>query len=101
MTEQVTTEKLFHDLQIVVRDAEALLKATAGQAGEKLQEARAKTEESLRQAKTRIESLEQAALHSGKEMVNSAEDYVRQNPWQALGVAAGVGLVLGVLLSRK
>jgi ElaB/YqjD/DUF883 family membrane-anchored ribosome-binding protein len=101
MTEQVTTEKLFQDLQIVVRDAEALLKATAGQAGEKLQEARAKTEESLRQAKTRIESLEQAAVNSGKEMVNSAEDYVRQNPWQALGVAAGVGLVLGVLLSRK
>jgi ElaB/YqjD/DUF883 family membrane-anchored ribosome-binding protein len=101
MTEQVTTEKLFQDLQIVVRDAEALLKATAGQAGEKLQEARAKTEESLRQAKTRIESLEQAAMNSGKEMMNSAEDYVRQNPWQALGVAAGVGLVLGVLLSRK
>jgi ElaB/YqjD/DUF883 family membrane-anchored ribosome-binding protein len=101
MTEQVTTEKLFQDLQIVVRDAEALLKATAGQAGEKLQEARAKTEESLRQAKTRIESLEQAAVNSGKEMVNSAEDYVRQNPWQAIGVAAGVGLVLGVLLSRK
>jgi ElaB/YqjD/DUF883 family membrane-anchored ribosome-binding protein len=101
MTEQVTTEKLFQDLQIVVRDAEALLKATAGQAGEKLQEARAKTEESLRQAKTRIESLEQAAVNSGKEMVNSAEGYVRQNPWQALGVAAGVGLVLGVLLSRK
>ena len=101
MTEQVTTEKLFQDLQIVVRDAEALLKATAGQAGEKLQEARAKTEESLRQAKTRIESLEQAALNSGKEMVNSAEDYVRQNPWQSIGVAAGVGLVLGVLLSRK
>jgi ElaB/YqjD/DUF883 family membrane-anchored ribosome-binding protein len=101
MTEQVTTDKLFQDLQLVVRDAEALLKATAGQAGEKLQEARAKTEESLRQAKTRIESLEQAALNSGKEMVSSAEDYVRQNPWQAVGLAAGVGLVLGVLLSRK
>jgi len=101
MTEQVTTEKLFQDLQTVVRDAEALLKATAGQAGEKLQEARTKTEESLRQAKSRIEGLEQAALRSGKEVVNSAEEYVRQNPWQALGVAAGVGLVIGVLLSRK
>jgi ElaB/YqjD/DUF883 family membrane-anchored ribosome-binding protein len=101
MTEHVTTEKLFKDLQLVVRDAEALLKATAGQAGDKLQEARAKTEESLRQAKSRIDSLEQSALNSGKEMVDSAEDYVRKNPWQALGVAAGVGLVLGVLLSRK
>jgi len=101
MTEQVTTEKLFQDLQTVVRDAEALLKATAGQAGEKLQEARTKTEESLRQAKSRIEGLEQAAVRGGKEVVNSAEEYVRQNPWQALGVAAGVGLVIGVLLSRK
>jgi len=101
MTEQVTTEKLLQDLQTVVRDAEALLKATAGQAGEKLQEARTKTEESLRQAKSRIEGLEQAALRSGKEVVSTAEEYVRQNPWHALGVAAGVGLVLGVLLSRK
>lgn len=101
MTEHVTTDKLLHDLQVVVRDAEALLKATAGQAGEKLQDARAKAEESLSQAKSRIDSLEQAALESGKEMVDTAEGYIRQNPWQSLGVAAGIGLVLGVLLSRK
>jgi ElaB/YqjD/DUF883 family membrane-anchored ribosome-binding protein len=101
MTQHVTTEKLFEDLQTVVRDAEALLKATAGQAGDKLQEVRARAEDSVRQAKSRIHSLEQDALRSGKELVDSTEDYVKQNPWQALGVAAGVGLVLGVLLSRK
>lgn len=101
MTQHVTTEKLFEDLQIVVRDAEALLKATAGQAGDKLQEVRARAEDSVRQAKSRIHSLEQDALRSGKELVDSTEDYVKKNPWQALGVAAGVGLVLGVLLSRR
>jgi hypothetical protein len=57
MSETVTTDKLIEDLQTVVRDAEALLRATAAQTGEKVQEVRARTEESVRQAKAPLSPL--------------------------------------------
>jgi ElaB/YqjD/DUF883 family membrane-anchored ribosome-binding protein len=101
MSEAVTTDKLFEDMQAVVRDAEALLKATAAQGGEKVQEARARTEESLRQAKARLASVEDEALKRARALAGEAEEYMRDNPWHAMGIAAGVGLVLGLLISRR
>jgi ElaB/YqjD/DUF883 family membrane-anchored ribosome-binding protein len=101
MTASTNTEKLFQDLQAVVRDAEALLKATAGQAGEKVQEVRSRAEETIKQARSSLDSAEGFAMRSAKELAGQAEDYVRDNPWQALGVAAGVGLLLGLVLSRR
>jgi ElaB/YqjD/DUF883 family membrane-anchored ribosome-binding protein len=101
MTAEVTTEKLFADLQTLAHDAEALLKATAGLAGEKVQEVRTRAEESLKQARTRIDAVEEDAMRRAKEIAGAAEGYVRENPWQAVGVAAGIGLLLGLLLSRR
>ena len=99
--EQVTTDKLLEDLQTVVADAEALLKATANQAGEKVQEARAKAEESLAAARERLADVQEDALRQARELMSEGEEYVRQNPWQAVGIAAGVGLLVGLLLSRR
>ena len=101
MSEAVTTDKLFADMQAVVRDTEALLKATAAQSGEKVQEARARTEESLRQAKARLAGVEDEALKRARALAGEAEEYVRDNPWHATGIAAGIGLVLGLLISRR
>ena len=92
--EQVTTEKLMADLRVVIGDAEALLKATAGQAGAKVDEARARTEESVRAARARLEQAGAAGVHE-------IDAQVRANPWAAVGIAAGVGLVIGVLLARR
>lgn len=101
MSAEVTTEKLFADLQALARDAEALLKATAGLAGDKVQEVRTRAEETLRQAQSRIEAAEDDALRKAKEIAGAADGYVRENPWQAVGVAAGIGLLVGLLLSRR
>ena len=101
MTKPVTAEQLMDDLHTVIRDAEGLLKATAAQTGEKVQEFRAKAEESVRQAKERLAGVEEAAMQCAKEFAGDADEYVRGNPWQAVGIAAGVGLVLGLLLSRR
>lgn len=99
--DEVTTDKLLADLQAVVEDAEALLKATAGHAGEKVQEARARAEESLAAARERLVDVEEDALRQARELVSNGEEYVRQNPWAAVGIAAGVGLLVGLLLGRR
>jgi len=98
---EVTTDKLVADLKAVVHDAEALLRATSSQTGEKIQEARARAEDSLRQARARLTQVEEEALKRARELADATEEYVRDNPWQSVGIAAGIGLVLGVLISRR
>lgn len=101
MTKPVTAEQLMDDLHTVIRDAEGLLKATAAQTGEKVQEFRARAEESVRQAKARLATVEEEALQRAKALAGDADVYVKANPWQAVGIAAGIGLVLGLLISRR
>src|SRR5262245_1012144 len=98
---EVTTDQLLADLKTVMNDAEALLRATSAQTGEKIQEIRARAEESLRQAKVRLSEVEAEALKRAREVADAADEYVRENPWQSVGIAAGVGLLLGLLLSRR
>jgi ElaB/YqjD/DUF883 family membrane-anchored ribosome-binding protein len=101
MTEHVTTATLKADLAAVMRDAEALIKASADQGGEKVSAARTKILESLETAKTRLQAAERAALRHGEDAMIATEDYVKRNPWQSVGIAAGIGLVIGVLLARR
>lgn len=99
--EHVTTDKLMQDMRVVVTDAEDLLKATAGQTGERVEKIRARTEESLRTARNRLQIAGKAVQEGATEAVQTVDDQVHKNPWTAVGVAAGVGLVLGILLGRR
>ncbi len=97
----VSKEKLVADLKVVVADAEELLRATASQAGEKVAAARERIQASLATAKVKLTDAERALLEKSKLAAKATDDYVRENPWQAVGVAAVAGLVLGVLISRR
>ena len=99
--EHVTSERLMQDMRVVVADAEDLLKATAGQTGERIEKIRAKAEESLRTARNRMQIAGKAVQESATEAVQTVDDQVRKNPWTAIGIAAGVGLVLGIVLGRR
>ena len=99
--EQVSREKLMGDLRTVMADAEELLRATASQTGERITAARAKAEESLKAAKARLLEQEAAAVAKAKEAAKAADDYVRANPWMAVGIAALAGLILGILAARR
>jgi ElaB/YqjD/DUF883 family membrane-anchored ribosome-binding protein len=101
MNTQATTDQLVSDLKNVMTDAEALLKATSTQTGDRIQEVRARAEQSLREAKVRLGEVEEQALRRAREMADATEEYVRDNPWRSVGVAAGVGLLLGLLISRR
>ena len=100
-TTEPSVEKLMEDLRRVVVDVEGLVKATAGQAGERLGEARAKAEDTLRGARARLSELEEQAREKAVEAAGEADRLVRDNPWQAVGIAAGVAFLLGILVSRR
>ena len=98
---QVTTDRLMQDLRVVVGDAEELLKATAAQTGEKVQQLRARTEESLRGVRIRMDAAGEDAALAAREAARQVDAQVRDHPWTAIGVAAGVALIAGFLLGRK
>ena len=95
------TDRLMSDLQAVVRDTENLLKATAGDASERAAKARAHAEESLQRARARMHEMEQHVAARAREAAQKTNEYVHDNPWPSMGVAAGVGFVIGLLLGRR
>lgn len=90
-----------NDFSTLLRDAQALLREAAGSTGGKAEELRGRGMAMLEEASGRAKELQTAAMEAGRELADSADDYVRKNPWQATAVAAGVGLLIGVLISRK
>ena len=101
MSKPVTSDKLIENLRAVMCDAEALVEATAAQTGEKIQEARARTEESLRRVKGGLSDVEREALKRARVVAGEADEYVRANPWQVIGTTAAIALLLGLLVSRR
>jgi ElaB/YqjD/DUF883 family membrane-anchored ribosome-binding protein len=97
----ISTEQLIEDFNVVVADAEALLKATAGQGGEKLAEVRAKAEASLKAFKTRIGEAQIAVIEKTRAAAKATDVYVHEKPWNAVGVSAGLGLLIGWLMGRR
>jgi ElaB/YqjD/DUF883 family membrane-anchored ribosome-binding protein len=95
--ETVSTDRLMQDFKVVLQDAEALVKATAGELGEKVKEARDRLMASLEGAKARYQQLEEKALAGAK----ATEKVIREHPYESIGIAFGLGLLIGVLVSRR
>ena len=94
-------QKLVSDMKVVVADAEDILRATAGVAGEKMGDLRERIGERLRDAKIRLADAEAALVDRTKAAARATDDYVHENPWRAVGIAAGIGLLLGVIIGRR
>jgi ElaB/YqjD/DUF883 family membrane-anchored ribosome-binding protein len=97
----ITKEKLVEDLKIVIADAEDLLRATASQAGEKISAAREKVQDTLDRARAGLGDFEDVVMDTGRQAARATDDFVQANPWRAVGIAAAVGLVVGLLISRR
>jgi len=97
MTTEQANEKLTGDLKAVVRDAEELMKATAGQAGEKVAELRTRLAAALESAKVTCHRLEEKTIAAAK----ATDRTIREHPYESIGIAFGVGLLVGVLVGRK
>ncbi len=90
-----------NDMKTLVKDAQTLFQAAAALTGEKADEVRNRGMRMLDTALARAQDAQASAIVAGKEMAASADGYVKENPWRAIAAAAGVGLLLGVILGRK
>lgn len=94
-------EKLATDVSVLLTDVEELVKATAAQTGEKLTEVRNRVQHSAANVKPRLAQIQAEAREKAKTAVQTSDQYVHTHPWGAVGVAAGLGLVIGLLIGRR
>jgi ElaB/YqjD/DUF883 family membrane-anchored ribosome-binding protein len=88
-------------LRELAANTEALIAATAGQGGEKIQQLRTRAEDSLREARLRL--LEAGVRMEGKmhHGARAVDDYVHDHPWHSLGIVAGAAFLIGYVLGRR
>jgi ElaB/YqjD/DUF883 family membrane-anchored ribosome-binding protein len=89
-------DKLVEDVKVLTKDVQELLKATASVVGERAADARGKVQESLKLAQEKLAQVHATAREKGQVAFTATDGYVRDNPWNAVGVAAGIGFLLGL-----
>ncbi|MBI4623758.1 MAG: DUF883 family protein [Verrucomicrobia bacterium] len=98
---RLARERVMADLKALASDAEDLLKATAGDVSDKAKEARARVTAALERAKSTYADLQEQGIASAKAAVKQADDTIRAHPYESIGIAFGLGILIGALLRRK
>ena len=89
------------DVSKAISGAEDMLTRAANSTGEKAAELRDRALEQLQALRGRLQDAQAAALHQSKAAARATDDYVHDHPWRAIGVAAGFGVLIGLLISRR
>ncbi|MEO8119621.1 MAG: DUF883 family protein [Rhodoferax sp.] len=97
----VQKDKLMSDLRVVIADAEEMLRMTAHEVGEGAADLRSRVQARMNQAKADLVHLQEAAVAKAKAAGHATDEFVHENPWKSIGIAAGVGLVVGLLIGRR
>jgi ElaB/YqjD/DUF883 family membrane-anchored ribosome-binding protein len=97
MTTTEANQRLVADIKLLARDAEELLRATAGEAGEKIKEVRQRVSNALEAARETCGNLQDQTA----ETLKAADDTIRDHPYESIGIAFGVGIILGLLVGRR
>ena len=98
---RLARERLLEDLRTLARDAESLLRATADDVSEKAKEARSRVSAALEQAKVTYEELQAEGLEKARVAVQKADDTIRAHPYESIGIAFVVGVLLAALFRRR
>jgi len=98
---QLAQERVLADLKALAADTRDLLQATAGDLTEKTKEARARVTAALERAKTSYSEMQDQSIESAKAAAKKADETIRANPYQSIGIALVVGLLVGALWRRK
>ena len=94
-------DKLISNLQAVINDTEELLRMTADHAGETAEGIRKRVTDRLNQAMDDLSDLQNVATDQAKAAVHATDEFVNHHPWKSVGIAAGIGLLVGLLVSRR
>ncbi len=97
----IKNDPLMEEFKALVSDTEQLLQHSVELTGDKAEELRGQINSSLQRARKALSSTEQALFERGKEVLSDGEEYVREHPLQSLAIGAGVGFLLGLLVSRR
>ena len=100
-TAKTAQEILMADFQALVSDTERLLEHSASLAGEQADELRAQIKDSLFKARETLAETRETWQARSQDAVANTEEYVQTNPWQSVGIAAGVGFLIGLLATRR
>lgn len=102
---QASAEKLKEDLRHLSQSLEELVAATAGETSSEIRElrerARARLEETRARLAERGSELYQQASETLRSTAQQTEGYVREHPWTSIGLGAAVGMLIGLLISRR
>jgi ElaB/YqjD/DUF883 family membrane-anchored ribosome-binding protein len=98
---RTTREKLVDDFAEMLTEAEDLMKRAASETGERAKDLRSQVEAKLLAAKSRLQEMQGEALDNAKAAARVTDDYVHDNPWQAIGAAAALGFLVGLLMNRR
>jgi ElaB/YqjD/DUF883 family membrane-anchored ribosome-binding protein len=99
-TQTGARDQLMNDLKSVIQDAETWLRSSS-LTGEDLKAAKEKFERTLVSAKDDLLRYQDVVVEKTKEAAKATDEYVHENPWRAIAIGAGVGLLLGVAISRR
>ena len=96
-----TIENASADVKALVKDAQSLLTAAASLTGVKADELRSRGMEMLDRAMGKASQYQGQAVIKSKELAETADVYVKDNPWRTVAAAASLGLLVGIYLGRK
>ena len=94
-------DKIVSDLKSGVDDAEGFLRAAAASTGEKAAELRERATVALKRASESLSDLQATVVEKGRDAAILTDDYVHENPWQAIGIGAAIGFLIGVVVARR
>ncbi|MET0683122.1 MAG: DUF883 family protein [Casimicrobiaceae bacterium] len=94
-------ERLVDDVAAVLAEAEEMLKRASLETGDKARDLRSQVETQLLRAKLKLQEIEGEAIDHAKAAARATDDYVHDNPWHAIGMAAALGLAVGLLMNRR
>lgn len=96
----VTTQRLISDVKVLIDDAEELLRATADQTGERIVELRQRLQRKIEEGRNALVAQENEWRQKAEQVRARSENYLRENIWTTVAMAAGIGMLLGLLLRR-
>jgi|SRR5690242_4120657 ElaB/YqjD/DUF883 family membrane-anchored ribosome-binding protein len=94
-------EKLLDDFHAVISDTEELMKSVSNESGGKTQALRARIEENLKQARGYLHDFEGTVVDKSRVAARKTDEYVHENAWRTIGIAVGIGVLIGFLLKDR